>query len=111
VEVTNVQDLSFFTHDQIKEAKDNLVEFVDLRKYNVSMTSKLYLGLLTFCLGLVPILYLIENILEKKNKEEDAIKSSLSPKTYIYSPSFDSLLQNDKKVYQYVDSLVQKHKK
>lgn len=31
--------------------------------------------------------------------------------TYLYSPSFDSLLQNDKKVYQYVDSLVQKHKK
>lgn len=104
-EVSEAQHFSFFTPQQILEAGDTLTKFLYSKYFAIWNNNILHIGLIMILI--VTFIYSPKD----KDKKVDTIKNSLSPQTYLYSPSFDSLLQNDKKVYQYVDSLIQKHKK
>jgi hypothetical protein len=90
----------------ISIAQNSIVKFANMEKPNFSFIYYAYLSSLMLLFALAIVISFFNNI-----RKEDSKQQQLVPKTYIYSPSFDSLLQNDKKVYQYVDSLIQKHKK
>ncbi len=90
----------------ISIAQNSIVKFANIEKSNFSFIYYAYLSSLMLLFALAIVISFFNNI-----RKEDSKQQQLVPKTYLYSPSFDSLLQNDKRVYQYVDSLIQKHKK